>query len=366
MTHALQWEQVERAFKKLQRLEKKEQLLPLSSLFLVASHVLRIQNNEYSDQREQEKLYEESLKQAEKGIEQLRAYSETADSATLAMKHFIEGGINGFTATLKIETSPFEALNEGLSALKLLEQAIEVDTTLYDAYLGCGIFHCSLAKSPAIVKGALKVLGRSASVDSGLAYLRLSAHNGRYTSSVAKIYLIHFLSPYYGHLRQEKTSLMHALQSQYSRNPYFFFLEFEELLCFYPPDFYALDTRRKLKNALHRCEDANQISCSRYCELLKWQYWLLNPFPPAMLRPDAKYDLQAFNYYPLFVRTVSDKHFLTSCADNNNKPEDFQQRRTSIEAHSEMLQKMVEESTINTNRQGFYRWHVRDALRFED
>ena len=111
------------------------------------------------------------------------------------------------------------------------------DSTIQDAYMGEGIFQCSAARAPMMVRATLKMLGRETSMRDGLKALQRSAYEGQYTSVASQLFLIQFFSPYDNELRQEKRQIFYTLMKDFPQSSYYLFLREEESLCFYPTAF---------------------------------------------------------------------------------------------------------------------------------
>ncbi len=356
--YCFEWENAEKTARKMQRLEKKDNLPALSYLLLVSMKIMQVQNNEYGDERSLQNLLKDIDKLSSKGLE-LSIPASSADSvATTNM--LIHAGIKGFRATLKMSKNPIESAIEGMGALKLLERQVELDPTIKDAYLGLGIFYCALAKAPALVRAAVSISGRNISLDTGLEYLRLAAYGGHYTHGVAQIYLIQFLSPYYGHLAEEKSRIFKTLQSRYPQNPFYVFLELDEILCFHPQKLTFFSTGERYKQKIRKFSTHNP-SLEKYATLVKYQYRMINPLPPEDLEPNQEVDLKEFSFYPVFLQSLREKLLLRNTP---TKSGDYQRRVQFIKKKKDQAAKLLETSDMGPGRRGFYNWHLKDALQF--
>jgi hypothetical protein len=295
---------------------------------------------------------------SEQGLQESNPRRRRADS-TYATLLLIHGGMLGFRATLTLEHDRFKAVRHGLKALTMLERAADVDSTLYDAYLGPGIFNAALAKSPGLVKGMLSLIGHGVSLKKGISSLRQSAYHGQYTTELAMQYLIQFLSPYYGHLETEKRYIFETLQSRYPDNPRYLFLESDENLCFHPERFYSFTNRRALAQRI-RSFTPDTYSGRRYVELLKWQYRLLDPFPEDGLSPDTSFALREYSFYPAFLRASREKRLLE--LDGGLTQQDRNDRLEYIRELRKRALELLDKSVMHTNLKGFYQWHVEDGL----
>ena len=354
---SLQWDGADRAAKKMQRLERRENLPPLSYLLLVSGRVIRIQNGEYESERDLVSIEKEVMSLSEKALKISDPQKNIPDSLKVTYM-LINSGIKGFVATLKISKNPMEAAIEGFGALRMLEKLIEMDPQINDAYLGLGIFYCALAKAPGIIRGALNIGKRNISFDKGLDYLRLSAYQGRYTCETAKLYLIQFLTPYLGHTAQEKERILASLQSQYIRNPAFLFYEIDENLCFHRSIFTA-EYRQSLRKKIKSFKPSG-YSSERYINLLKWQYSLIDSTDTNGFHPDTGFDLREYRFYPVFLNSLK-RHFLAKRNDLDGTDRGVRHQASSRKGATAV--KLLEASDLSYNRKNFYSWHIRDALR---
>jgi hypothetical protein len=351
---------MEKSGKKMQRLEKKHHLPPLSWLLLTGTSVMRYLQGEYERDHEAIALSREALRFAEKGL--ALANPERAPDSVRATMLFISGGIKGFVAALDIDRNPVLAALNGLAARKLLAQAVARDTSIQDAYMGLGLFNCMLAKAPLIIRGALALAGSEVSLTEGLDYLRRSARYGCYTNGLARIYLIQYLSPYRGNEAAEKRGIFAELQRAFPGNPWFVFMELEEYLCFDPGSFslFSLKTRVRRQVARFKTHD---FASRRYATLVKWQYLLVDPFPVSGLMPDTSFNLRGFSYYPQFLRALEEKR------SNERVKEESRGDRMRRMRYFRMLAmaaiKTIEASKMPANRKNYYLWHIRDALGLE-
>lgn len=354
--YSFNWEKAEKLGKKMQRLEKKHDLPPLSYLLLVSMKIFRVQNNEYPDKRSYKNLMKDIGKLSEKGLE--LSVPDSAPDSLKAMYMLIHAGIKGFTATLKMSKNPIESALEGMGALKLLEKQVELAPSIKDGYLGLGIFYCAVSKAPTLVKAAVNVTGRKISLEKGLDYLRKAAYEGHYTYGVAQMYLIQFLSPYYGHMVEEKTRIFSSLQKRYPTNPYYVFLELDETLCFHPSKLTLFTTNEHYKQKIRMFSRHNH-SLQKYSTLVKLQYRIINPLPPEDLEPDNSVELKEFEFYPVFLQALREKLLLD---EESSKSNDHQKRIQFIKKMGHQARKLLESSDIGKGRKGFYTWHIKDAL----
>jgi len=347
--YSYNWDDADKIGKRMEKLETKNNLPPLSSLLMVSMRIVRIQNREFATDSIGQNITRETDSLIKVGL--LKSENKKADSLSRLTYLFIYSGIEGFSATLKISKWPIDAAIEGLGALKKLERLIESDTAIKDAYLGLGIFYCALAKAPAFIRGALNMTGREISFEKGLDYLRVSAYQGKYTSETAKQYLIQFLSPYMGHETIEKNSIFRSLEQQYPKNPFYLFHHIHEDLCFHPESI----TKSYIDNVRKKCVKIKpgEYSINRYLTLLNYQYNFLDSI--NRLTIDTTISLREFSFYPVFLDALKERDSLLIKRERFKK---MNLTPTGIHAA-----KLLEESEMTPNRKNFFMWYLRDALR---
>jgi hypothetical protein len=347
--YSYNWDEADKIGIRMEKLEARNKLPPLSSLLMVSMRIVRIQNSEFSSDSIGQYIARETDSLIDAGL--LKSDGKKADSLNRPTYLFIYSGIEGFSATLKISKWPVDAAIEGLGALKKLERLIESDTAIKDAYLGLGIFYCALAKAPAFVRGALNMTGREISFEKGLDYLRVSAYQGKYTTETAKQYLIQFLSPYLGHETIEKHRVFLSLESQYPKNPFYLFHHIHEDLCFHPDSItrsYVETVRKKATKF-----KPSDYSINRYLTLLNYQYNFLDSV--NRLPVDSTTKLREFSFYPVFLDALKERDSLSVKRERYKKV-----HLTATGIHAA---KLLDESGMTPNRKNFFMWYLRDALR---
>jgi len=340
----------------LESQEEDDSLPPLSQLLQVGTAVMQLQRNDATNKKEEARLRKLIAASGSRGL----AACAKADAKSKAYPTYllIQGGIEGFLATMIINSNPAKALSEGLHALKFLEEAQSADSTLADAYMGEGIFQCSVARAPMMVRATLKMLGRETNLGSGLEALRRSAYDGQYTSVASQLFLIQFFSPYDGELRQEKQQIFRTLMKNFPQSPYYLFLRDEEALCFYPDSFYQAHTRHLLEHKIHAAEPRDYAGF-RYLNLVKYQYTLLNPSPAPFYAPDTALDLREYAYYPVFIQALRMRRELMNDTAAILPPS--QVRALQILRDSTLT--LLHNSNMTPANLKLYEWHIRDALK---
>jgi tetratricopeptide (TPR) repeat protein len=100
-----------------------------------------------------------------------------------AWAYFFRGGTYAYMASRDARRgSMLAALNKGLTGIADLDRAVELDPSLYDAYLGLGSYHYFRTKAASIFKW-LPFIGDKR--DQGIAELSQAADRGRYTRVMA-------------------------------------------------------------------------------------------------------------------------------------------------------------------------------------
>jgi hypothetical protein len=347
--YSFNWDEADKIGIKMEKLETRNKLPPLSSLLMVSMRIVRIQNSEYGTDSIGLRIAYETDSLITAGLR--KSEGKKADSLNRSTYLFIYSGIEGFSATLKISKWPVDAAIEGFSALKKLEQLTESDTIIKDAYLGLGIFYCALAKAPAFVRGALNMTGREVSFEKGLDYLRKSAYKGKYTTETAKQYLIQFLSPYLGHETIEKNTIIRSLEQQYPKNPFYLFHHVHEDVCFHPD----VITKSYIDNVRKKTEKfkPSDYSINRYLTLLNYQYNFLDSVNRFSI--DTTLKLREFAFYPVFLDALKEHDSLSLIREHN--------RKKHLTAKGMLAAKLLNESGMTPNRKNFFMWYLRDALR---
>lgn len=357
-THSFVWGEAQKTARKMQQLEHREKLPPLSFLLKVLSAVTRVQNGEYQSENEKKELLRDIAESRKRCLKIIHT-TQIADSL-LPVYLLIEGGVNGLCATLEIESNLVSAAVSGYSALTQLERVVALSASpCSDVYLGLGIFYCLLARSPAIVRAALFVGGRSISFEKGLDYLRVCAADGRYTAEVAKFYLIQFLSPYMGHLTAEKRQIFYSLQKTYPKNPYYVFLENDENICFHPKVLSVTYGQSVEKKVLTWHPD--NYSLLRYSNLVASQLHYIEHvtgFAGVKIATDTTFSLNEFTFYPLFLKVLAGKYTVAHHTDTDNARHSV----VDIKRQASAVIRLLGLSAMSSPRINYYLWHIKNAL----
>ncbi len=75
-----------------------------------------------------------------------------------------------------------------------LSEALKTDSTIYDAYLGLGLYNFAVGQIPSAFKWALNLAGINGNEKDGLSYLKIAAKRGTFAKVEAQYYLSQILS----------------------------------------------------------------------------------------------------------------------------------------------------------------------------
>lgn len=345
----------ERILSRLDSIENRGNLPPLSRLLQVATTVIQLQRNDAEDEKEEKRLRKLIADAAKDGLEDCKHARKESDSYPTYL--LMQGGMQGFIATLKIPTNPPKALSDGLKALKFLENALNIDSTLMDANMGLGIFQCTAARAPIVVRATLKMLGIQGNMENGLNILRRAAYEGQYTSVASQLFLIQFLSPYNEDLRSEKREIFRSLSKSYPQSAYYTFVRWDESLCFYPDSFYQAHSRRSLEHRI-RAAVPHDYAGERYLNLIKYQYTLLNAHPSASYQPDTSMDLHEYSFYPVFIEALRVRRQIMT--DSSDVPKAWVRNLRNLK---DSTLDLIDNSGMNNANIHLFEWHVKDALK---
>jgi hypothetical protein len=343
----------------LRDLETDKHLPPLSYLLSIAIDVMRYQNGDFEDDEEEKALLKSIEDAAEQGRYLCKAGLDKDPNHPTYL--LIMGGIRGFLATLKIHSNPSQAMGDGFQALKLLERSRAQDARTRDSYMGTGIFNCTAANAPLFVRGTLKIIGRSVSMNAGLQGLRISAYQGQYTSVASQLFLIQFLSPYDEELKREKREIFRTLETSFPHNAYYTFLKGDEALCFYPDSFYSAANRQVLSARIVSF-GTQDFASRRYANLVRYQYSLLDPHPEKRLAPDTSFEFRDYEFYPVFIEAMRYKHQTEDTLGVGENPS--AESVAGLKAWRDSCMDIIGDSPMNPTRKRYYQWHVTDALRW--
>ncbi len=145
----------------------------------------------------------------EQAIRKARARLETlTDPRERAWMFFFQGAAFLYRAERKVRHRDYlDAVKDGWRGYKSLMKAVELDSTLYDAYLGIGTVHVALAKVPGWIRILMPFLPPG-DVERGLAEMRKAATRGRYVDVFARDALAYTLA----YLGRPKEALPLALE----------------------------------------------------------------------------------------------------------------------------------------------------------
>lgn len=102
---------------------------------------------------------------------------------SLALSYFFEGSAFSYRAVREGRKKKFiSALKDGFKAVSLLKKSVELDSSLYDAYLPLGTYSYALSKIPKVLRWFLPDDG---SREDGLKKMELAAEKAKYIKILA-------------------------------------------------------------------------------------------------------------------------------------------------------------------------------------
>jgi tetratricopeptide (TPR) repeat protein len=166
--------QMEEALQTFDLIEKQYPDLPHGYFYV--SYVNAIYYSQDMSNRNLDSLLQESIRLAiEKGERYKELYPETAEAYYyLGVSH----GVLGIYHVLR--SSYFKGYIHGRRAKNYLEDAVKIDSTYYDAYLGLGVFHYYVDLLPGVVKFFAGILGFHGDRAQGMKEIRLTAQRGQF------------------------------------------------------------------------------------------------------------------------------------------------------------------------------------------
>lgn len=116
------------------------------------------------------------------------------DPRERAWMFFFQGAAFLYRAERKVRHRDYlDAAKDGWRGYQSLMKAIELDSTLYDAYLGVGTVHVALSKIPGWIRFLMPFLPPG-DVQRGLSEMRIASEKGRYVNVFAKDALAYTLA----------------------------------------------------------------------------------------------------------------------------------------------------------------------------
>lgn len=136
------------------------------------------------------------------------------------------GGAYGMRARYHVMRKEWMgAARDGKRAVDRLERAVEIDSTLYDAYLGLGMYQYYTAVLPKVVKVAqVLLMVPRGDRETGLRQMELAREKGWLADAEAQFFLIDIYLEYERRFR-DALMLAQDLQRRYPDNPYFELIE---------------------------------------------------------------------------------------------------------------------------------------------
>ena len=170
--------------------------------------------------KEQAKVFENSINQAIDGIKKWLKNNEEDAQAYLSL-----GGLYGIKARFDLANKNYvKAYFSGKKGLKFMNKAAKLDPQMYDAYLGEAIYQYYAGTLPAVVKVLAKIVA-SGDADKGIEYLNMIKQKGRFSADTATLLLVEISvesEKYYNPELADK--YIHEILSKYPQNPLYNFV----------------------------------------------------------------------------------------------------------------------------------------------
>ena len=173
-----------------------------------------------------------------------------------------------------------------------LSNAIAVDSTFYDAYMGLGLYNFMIAQTPPALRWAMRISGIAGDKEKGIEYLKLAAKKSKFSKTEANYYLSQILSEFYEENEQAEKLLL-QLTSKYPGNILFNY----SLALLYT----KISKFNKAEELLHRIvisKDSSFIQLKRFSTLSIGNiFFYRNNFKTAK------------SYYKVFVKDSSEDYY---------------------------------------------------------
>jgi len=353
------WQKAESLCVCMRKIEQDSGAVPLSYLLRFAMRSWRILNDECGNPAQTAATMKELDPLRKECLRILHNQHFAPDSRPTRL--FLEGGINGFDATLKIRSHPINAMICGLSSVRMLDTARCLAPFMYDVYLGLGIAQCALANEPGIVKLAMHLFtGLHVNLDSGLVYLRTCSQKALYTKEGAQEYLIQFLSPFNPPESAEKQQIFKSLQAHFPGDPYYVFQEIDEDFSFHRQEVFSKACAKWVVPQINMFDTCNFI-LKRYADLVKVQCVSMDKVLSSDFAPKIGIISKTFSFYPIFLQAATLKYEI-----DLNKGLSFSgQRKMLIRQYQRLRDQTIHvlcSSGINPMLREYYLWHIDDGL----
>lgn len=177
-------ERYEDARKEFEKLIRGDPESPAGYFYLAG--LLGLYMNDFSTlSTEEEFLFniEKAVEKAEKWI--MKSHTSFSPHPSLAWAYFYMGGSYGYRAYHHYQKRAYlRSFNDTLKAFESFKKSLELDSTLYDAYMGMGGYHYFMSE----IWGVFPFVGKEP--EEGIREVRLAMEKGRYSRIAAKNGLI--------------------------------------------------------------------------------------------------------------------------------------------------------------------------------
>lgn len=137
--------------------------------------------------------YSAFINYSDKAIE--KAEDQLKLNSNLAFNNYILGTIYCYRTIAFGKAESFvNAIWASKKASSYLETAIEIDSTLYDAYFGLGLFNVAMAQVPSAFRWVLSLAGLSGDEKKGVEYIKIASQKGNWNKIESQFFLSQIMS----------------------------------------------------------------------------------------------------------------------------------------------------------------------------
>lgn len=166
--------------------------------------------------------YEESLRLLTAAIDVGLRYLDEIDAEDADVLTTVGLAYGYRTYIHVVNKSYLKAALDAKKSYDYFTDALIADPQFYDAYLGIGVYHFSVATVPKALQWLIGILGVAGDRDRGIREIELAARRGKFNAVEAKYFLIQFLPWYRGDFETSET-LVDELIRSYPSNTVFLY-----------------------------------------------------------------------------------------------------------------------------------------------
>lgn len=243
-----------------------------------------LSNNNQEDYSEFINYTEQAIEKAE---EQLKAGTNEA------FNNYILGTVYCYRTIAFGKAESFvNAIWASKKAQSYLEDAIKLDSTLYDAYFGLGLFNVAMAQVPSAFRWVLSLAGLSGNENKGVGYIRIASQKGNWNKVEAQFFLSQIMSENFADYNSA-SSLIKPLITKYPSN----------LLFQYSSATIELK-KRNLNESLKILKNLVNKKESRFSQIIAFSNFLVGDIYFRKIEVDS-----AIFYYSKFISLTEEKDY---------------------------------------------------------